>query len=194
MHYVYTGTKMATHVCPFCSSANLEPTESIQPCAASPRFVRPSPIALSEFMPGIDAGVTGPMLARLPELELGPEPVLVLAPINGLSVSANGTRASRERRRNALLDGDGSWSDDVRASLCGATNAGSGLDVGVVVVSWAVGSSREAAFSAFPSATEDMDDCERRGLAPGLVAEVDVVDVGVVVVVVVVEETEFDVA
>ena len=35
----------STYVCPLCSSASLDPTESTQPCAASPRFAPPSPIA-----------------------------------------------------------------------------------------------------------------------------------------------------
>jgi hypothetical protein len=45
----------STHVSPLCNSANLDPTESTQPCAASPRFARPSPIALSGLI-GADVG------------------------------------------------------------------------------------------------------------------------------------------
>jgi hypothetical protein len=147
-------------------------------------FVRPNPIALSEFIPGIDVGVTGPMLARLLELELeiGPEPPL--APIGDLSASASGTRASRERRRSVLLDGDVCWPDDdndvLGVTLCGATDAGFGLDVGAGPVCWTLGSSRETTLSVFSSAADDMDDC---GLARVLGAEVGVV-----------EETEFEAA
>jgi hypothetical protein len=144
-------------------------------------FVPPNPIAPSEFIPGIDVGVTGPMLARL--LELGPEPAR--PPIGDLTASASGTRASRDRRRSVLLKGDVCWpDDDVGATLCSATDAGFGLDAAVVPLCWTLDSSREITLSVFSSAADDMDDCERRGL-------VRVAEVGVVVVVVV-EETEFE--
>jgi hypothetical protein len=120
------------------------------------------------------------MLARFAELELA------LESVSGLSASADGTRESRERRRSVLLDGDGVWPDDDDVgAFCGATKSGLGLDVGVASVSRAVGSSSETALSAFSSATDDADDCERRELVPGLGAEKDVM---------VVVETEIEAA
>ena len=129
--------------------------------------------------------MTKPMLARFAELEL------VLESVSDLNASAGGTRESRDRRRSILLDGDGVWPDDDDVgACCGATKSGLGLDVCVASVSRAVGSSSETALSAFSSATDDADDCERRGLAPGLGAEKDVM----VVVVEVVVETEIEAA
>jgi len=141
----------------------LEPTESINPCAASPIFVRPIPIALSELIPGIEVGGTAPKLARFADVELLP------APVSELSASDRGARASRERRRSVLTEGDGGCSN--------------GADDGVAPVSRTMGSS---SMSAFSSATDDADDCERRVPASVLEAEPDVV--------VIVEETELEAA
>jgi hypothetical protein len=146
----------STHVSPLCSSANLEPTEPTQPCAASPRFARPSPIALS----GIDADVGEATLAGFPE------PKCESSPVSALSASASGACESRDRRRSTLLEGDCNF---------------------IPPESRAITSSRWPCTlpeSVLTSATDDMDDCERRGLSVALGTEEDVV----------VEETEFDVA
>jgi len=157
----------STHLSPLCSSANLDPTESTQPCAASPRFARPSPIALSGLIPGIDAdvGEDGLALARFPE----PEPEGGTSPVSALSASASGACESRECRRRTLLEGDCKF---------------------IPPESRAMTSSRWLSTlpePVFASATDDMDDCERHGLPTALGTEE-------VVVVVVVEETEFDAA
>jgi hypothetical protein len=146
----------STHVSPFCSSANLNPTESTQPCAAPPRFARPSPIVLS----GVDTDVGEAALARFPE------PGCESSPVSALSASASGACESRDRRRSTLPEGD-----------CNFIHPEFG----------AMTSSRWPSTlpeSVFTSATDDMDDCERRGLPSALGAEE----------VVVVEETEFDAA
>jgi len=143
-------------VSPFCSSANLNPTESTQPCAAPPRFARPSPIVLS----GVDTDVGEAALARFPE------PGCESSPVSALSASASGACESRDRRRSTLPEGD-----------CNFIHPEFG----------AMTSSRWPSTlpeSVFTSATDDMDDCERRGLPSALGAEE----------VVVVEETEFDAA
>jgi len=97
------------NVCPLCSSASLDPTESTQPCAVSPRFARPSPIAPSGLMGGIDTDDVGDeaalTLARFPELERG------FSPVSGLSASASATRELYERRCRTLLDDDGEEGD-----------------------------------------------------------------------------------
>ena len=170
----------STHVCPLCSSASLVPTESTQPCAASPRFALPSPIAPRELIPGIDidAGETAPTLARFLELECG------RSPVSGLSASASETCESRERRRSVLLEDDCWFSDNVDA-----TRGDFGLsgDASVPLGSRATTSSGRPstafAESVFTSATDDMDDSERRGLSVALGSEE-----------VVVEETEFEAA
>jgi len=152
---------------PLCSSANLDPTESTQPCAASPRFARPSPIALSGLIPGIDTDVGEAALALT--LARLPEPGCESSPVSALSASASGACEPRERRRRTLLEGDCNF---------------------IPPESRAMTSSRwPSTFpeSVFTSATDEMDDCERRGLPAALGAEE-------VVVVVVVEETEFDAA
>lgn len=148
----------STDVSPFCKSASLDPTESISPCAASPRFVRPSPIAPSELIPGIEVGGTAPKLARFE---------LVLTPVSKLSASDKGTCGSRESRRSVLTEGDSDCSD-------GDEHRGASMTArfGVTPVSRAMDSSST---SAFPSSTEDADDCERRVLASVLAVEPDVV-------------------
>jgi hypothetical protein len=92
----------STHVPPVCSSANLDPTESTQPCAASPRFARPSPIALSGLIPGIDTDVGEAAFA----LARFPKPECESSPVSALRASASGTCEPRERRRRTLLEGD----------------------------------------------------------------------------------------
>lgn len=144
----------------------MEPTESINPCAASPIFARPSPIALSELTPGIEVGGTALKLARFKFVDVG----LVLTPVSELSASDRGTRDSRERRRSVLTDGDGGCSDGIDDEHCCATG---------LLVSRTMGSS---GMSAFSSATDDADDCEKRVPA----AEPDVV--------VIVEEMELEAA
>jgi hypothetical protein len=162
----------------------LDPTESTQFCAASPRFARPSPIAPKGFIPGIDTdvGEAVPTLARFPE------PKCESSPVSGLSASANITCESRERRRSVLLEGDACFSDNVDKRCC-ATRLDFGLrsDASVPPDSRTTTSSSGPSTlpeSVFTSATDDMDDCERRGLSAALGTE-DVV---------VVEETEFEAA
>jgi hypothetical protein len=146
----------------------LEPTESINPCAASPIFVRPSPIAPSELIPGIEVGGTAPKLARFVDVEL------VLTPVSELNASDRGTR-SHESRCSVLTEGDGDCSDSADDEHCCAlTTARFGRAMGSL------------SMSAFSSATEDADDCERRVPAPVLAVEPDVV--------VVVDETELEAA
>jgi len=151
----------STHVCPFCNSANLDPTESTQPWAASPRFARPRPIAPSGFIPEIDTDVddTPPTLARFPKLEL--------SPVSDLSASARGTRESRECRRTVLLDGDGGCPGDVGERCCGrcATRARlvpRGADACLASSLRETTSPSDGAStfsrSGFSSATDDMDD------------------------------------
>lgn len=154
----------STHVSPFCSSANLDPTESTQPCAVSPRFARPSPMALSGLIPGIgtDVGEVAFAPTRFPESECESSPV------SALSASVSGACESRDRRRRTVLEGDCKFIPPESREI----------------------SSRwlpNLPESVFTSATDDMDDCERRGLPAALGTEE-------VVVVVVVEETEFDAA
>jgi hypothetical protein len=106
------------------------------------------------------------MLARFVDVEL------VLTPVNELSASDRGARDSRERRRSVLTEGDGGSSDGVDDELCCATATS------LAPVSLTMGS------SAFSSATDDADDCERRVPVPVLAAEPDVV--------VIVEDTELE--
>lgn len=152
-----------THVSPLCNSTNLDPTESTQPCAASPRLARPSPIALSGLI-GADVGEAA--LTRFPE------PECESSPVSALSASASGACESRDRRRRTLLEGDCNFISPESRAMTSSR--------------W-LSSLPE---SVFTSATDDMDDCERRGLPAALGTG----EVVVVVVVVVVEETEFDAA
>jgi hypothetical protein len=191
---------LSTYVCPFCNSVNLVPTESTQPCAASPRFARPRPRAPSGFIPEIDAdvGETTLILARFFE----PEQV-GLSPVSDLSASESGTGMSRERRRTILLDGKVGSCSDVGERCCRCvcsccccdrctTRARFVLRADASVAP----SSRETTpplgrysdfpMSAFSSATDDMDDWERRGLQSVLGAEEDAA------VVVVGEEMEME--
>lgn len=108
------------------------------------------------------------MLARFVDVEL------VLTPVSELSASDRGARDSRERRRSVLTEGDGVCSDGINDEHCCATaTALFGLAPG----------SEMMGSSAFSSATDDADDCERRVLAPVLAD-----------VVVTVEETELEAA
>lgn len=109
------------------------------------------------------------MLARFADIEP------VLAPVSELSASDSGARDSRERRRRVLTEGDGGCSDGVDNKLCCATATS---QFGLAPVSLTMGS------SAFSSAMDDADDCERRVPVPVLAAEPDVV--------VIVEETELE--
>lgn len=112
------------------------------------------------MLSGVDADVG---LARFPE------PKCESSPVSALSASTSGACVSRDRRRSTLLECDCNF---------------------IPPESRAMTSSRWPSAlpeSVFTSATDDMDDCERRGLPAALGAEE-------VVVVVVVEETEFDAA
>lgn len=106
--------------------------------------------------------------------------------MSGLSASASETCESRERRRSVLLEED----NVDECCCCCATRGDFGLsaDASVAPDSRAMTSSGEPsttfADSVFTSATDDMDDCERRGLPVALGSEE----------VVVVEETEFEAA
>lgn len=139
----------------------MDPTESTQPCAASPRFARPSPIALSGLIPGIETDVGEAALALA-----FAESKCESSPVSALSASASGACESRERRRSNLLGGGCNFiSPELTSSHWPSTLTD----------------------SVFTSATDDIDDCERRGLPPALGDEEDVV-------VVVVEETVFEAA
>ena len=119
------------------------------------------------------------------------------SPVSDLSASANGARESRECRRITLLDGG--CSDDVGDRSCFfffcAPRAGFGLSVAIESRETTSPPSTVSPITLFAgpvcpfsSATDDMDDCERRGLAPALGAEEDED------VVVVVDETEIEAA
>jgi hypothetical protein len=99
---------------------------------------------------------------------------LVLTPVSELSASDKGARDSRERRRRVLIEGDGMFSDGdgVDDEHCCATAT---TPFGLAPRSRTMGS------SAFSSATDDADDCERRVLAAVLADAV-----------VTVEETELE--
>jgi hypothetical protein len=139
------------------------------------------------------------MLARFPKLEED-EP----SPVSGFSASASGIRISRERRRTVLFDGDGScggcFSNDVGehcclcwcCSCCGGRCATRARFASRADASVALSSRRrigttpspggssdfsDFATSVFSSATDDMDDWERRGLPSVLGAEEDAVGV-----------------
>lgn len=104
------------------------------------------------------------MLARFVDVEL------VFTPVSELSASDRGARDSRERRRRVLTEGDNGCSDGVDDEPCCASRP--------APISLTMGS------SAFSSATDDADDCERRVPVSVLAAEPDVV--------VIVEETELE--
>lgn len=103
------------------------------------------------------------MLARFVDVEL------VFTPVSELSASDRGARDSRDRRRSVLTE------DDDGCSPCCATVTS---QFGLAPVSLTIGS------SAFSSATDDADDCERRVPVSVLTAEPDVV--------VIVEDTELE--
>lgn len=119
---------------------------------------------LSGLIPGIDTGVGE--AAFVLAFACFPEPDRESSPVSALSASASGACESRERRRSNLLGGGCNF---------------------ISPESRAITSSRWPSTlpeSVFTSATDDMDDCERRGLPAALGAEE----------VVVVEETVFDAA
>ena len=103
------------------------------------------------------------MLARFVDVEL------VFTPVSELSASDRGARDSRDRRRSVLTEDD----DGCSPSCATATS-----QFGLAPVSLTIGS------SAFSSATDDADDCERRVPVSVLTAEPDVV--------VIVEDTELE--
>ena len=123
-------------------------------------------MALSGLIPGIGADVGEAAFAFTPARF--PEPEYEFSPVSALSASASGACESRERRRRTWLEGD-----------CKLIP----IESREISSRWLP----TLPESVFTSATDDMDDSERRGLPAALGTEE-------VVVVVVVEETELDAA
>ena len=126
----------------------------------------------------MDVGEDALILARFPE------PECESSPVSALSASASGPCESRDRRRRTLLEGDCSFSGKVDERGCCVTRVGFGLSLSGSRDVTSSGGPSTLPVSVFTSATDDMDDCDIRGLPAVLGPEEDVV----------VEETEFEAA